>query len=155
MEGRVRIHDVGYFTDRYVGTIASVAFLLVSFVLVVFNPKFLWLEVLASKVSGIFAKESDRLEPAMASTGENWDTVTDGVKEVKAPEAVPNTVSEQDLSIEEEILNSILNDDEEFESVGKIESTAAADNAHELEIEEAKSNTQSDIANGDEFSRLR
>lgn len=96
-----------------VGIIATIAFLLVSFVLVVFNPKFHWVEELFSKLTGVLESRSEALSPAMATADGDWDEVNDGIKEERAVvAAVPMSFSEKDLTLEDEILNSILSDDD-------------------------------------------
>jgi S-DNA-T family DNA segregation ATPase FtsK/SpoIIIE len=90
-----------------VGTMAILGFTLLSFILVVFNPGFAWVDALFAKVGALFAAKESELEPVVAES-----SVVEPVSEVRS-ESIPMPVSEKDLEIEDEILNNILSTDDD------------------------------------------
>ncbi|NNK80691.1 MAG: hypothetical protein HKO93_04260, partial [Flavobacteriales bacterium] len=90
-----------------IGTISVIAFTLLSFILVVFNPGFQWVNAVAEKMATLFQR--DDIEEAVST---NTEISPDPIPE-NPSEAIPLPVSEKDLEIEDEVLNNILSDDDE------------------------------------------
>jgi len=112
-----------------VGTLAVLAFTLFSFILVVFNPGFEWVNRLSEKLTTFFKSDQEEAlspaTPAGAIAGAIKDTVS---------ETIPLNLSEKELEIEDDILNNILSDEEEDTTKGVEELIAEVTTSPAVEL---------------------
>ncbi|NNC84402.1 MAG: DNA translocase FtsK [Flavobacteriales bacterium] len=120
-----------------VGTVAILAFSLLSFILVVFNPGFAWVDSSMAWLQDKWRLQMAGVSDVESVSDDTLETIVD-----RPSESIPMPVSEKDIEIEDEILANILSDDDDEEPTL----------SQELTPEVPQSEKKDSNANEDDFS---